>query len=116
MWTAVGFTSLRIEKAGQELVLEHGNIAKSHDEREQSILGAHFPKSPPRHYEQRVGCAFERVVHLIGMLLAKAANTSAPGGDRISADIIKDFSQWDKQRITQLVRAFARFEHQPKLW
>ena len=49
------------------------------------------------------------------MLLAKAANTSVPGGDRIAADI-KGFWQWDRQRIAPLVRAFIRLDYQPKLW
>ena len=52
----------------------------------------------------------------MGSLLAKASNTSAPGDDRISAGIIKVFWHWDKQRITQLVRACIRLGHHPNLW
>jgi len=63
------------------------------------------------------GRAFERVdVHLVGYLLAKAANTAAPGDDRITADILKVFWQWDRQRITQLVRACIRTGYNPEIW
>jgi len=83
-----------------------------------AILKAHFPKGPPSTYEPLAGGrAFERVdTHLVGSLLAKAANTAAPGDDRISADILKVFWQWDQQRITQLVRACIRTGYHPKIW
>jgi len=51
-----------------------------------------------------------------GSLLAKGANTSAPGDDRISADTVKAFWKWDGQRIAQLVRACVRLGQHPKLW
>jgi len=53
--------------------------------------------------------------HLVGSLLAKAANTSVDD-DRISADTIKVFRRWDGQRVTQLVRGCIRLGHHPKLW
>jgi len=52
----------------------------------------------------------------VDSLLAKAANTAAPGDDRISADILKVFWQWDRQRITQLVRACITTGYHPKIW
>ena len=118
VWTAAGYTSPRIDKAGQALVAEDGSIAESQEEREQAILRAHFPKGPPGTYEPMGGGrAFKRVdAHLVGSLLAKAANTSAPGDDRISADILKVFWQWDQQRITQAIRACIRLGHHPELW
>ena len=108
----------KIDKAGQALVAEDGSFAESQEEREQAILTAHFPKGPPGIYKPADGGrAFVRVdVHLVGSLLAKATNTSAPGDDRISAGIIKVFWQWDRQRITQLVRAYIRLGYHPKLW
>ena len=61
--------------------------------------------------------AFEKVdSSLVGALLGKASNTSAPGGDRISAGIVKVFWQWDQERFTQLVRSCIRLGHHPKLW
>jgi len=77
-----------------------------------------FPKGPPDTYAPAEGGrAFERVdAHMVGSLLAKAANTSALGDDRISADILKIFWQWDRQRITQLVRACIRTGYHPKIW
>jgi len=53
---------------------------------------------------------------LVGSLLRGAANTSAPGDDRISAGIVKVFWQWDEQRITQLVRACIRLGFHPGIW
>jgi len=86
--------------------------------RQQQLLKAHFPKGPPGTYEPAAGGrAFKRVdAHLVGSLLAKAANTAAPGDDRISADILKVLWQWDRQRITQLVRACIRTGYHPKIW
>jgi len=53
---------------------------------------------------------------LVGSLLGAAANTSAPGDDRISAGIVKVFWQWDKQRITKLVRACIRLGFHSGNW
>lgn len=44
---AAGYTTPRIDKAGQALVAEDGSIAESQEEREQTIMAAHFPKAPP---------------------------------------------------------------------
>jgi hypothetical protein len=71
------------------------------------LLAAHFPTALSNNYEPRVGGkAFERIdTEMVGVLLGGAADTSAPGDDRISAGIIKVFWEWDQQRIVQLVRA-----------
>jgi len=108
----------RIDKTGQALVREDGSIAEGHHERGQAILQAHFPPGPPGSYEPaQGGWAFEVVnSQLVGSLLSTAANTSAPGDDRISAGIVKVFWQWDKQRITQLVRACIRLGFHPGIW
>jgi len=83
----------RIDKNGQTLVREDGSIAEGYQEWEQAILQAHFPQGPLENFNPaQGGKAFERVdTQLVGSLLRKAANTSAPGDDRISADIIKVF-------------------------
>jgi len=52
----------------------------------------------------------------VGGLLGKAANSSAPGDDHISARILKVFWEWDRQRIVQLVRARIRLGYHPELW
>ena len=93
-------------------------MAEGHSDREQAILEAHFPPAPGSSYEPPAdGRAFVQVdTHLVGSLLAKAANTSAPGDDRISTDIVKVFWQWDTQRFVQLVRACIRLGHHPTLW
>jgi len=118
VWTAAAYTTPRIDKTGQALVREDGSIAEGHHEREQAILQSHFPPGPPGVFEPvQGGKAFERVdAQLVGSLLGVAANTSAPGDDRISAGIVKMFWQWDKQRITQLVRACIRLGFHPGIW
>jgi len=56
----------------------------------------------------RSGRAFEQVdAQLAGALFGRAANTSAPGDNRISADVVQVFWQWEKLWITQLVRNSA---------
>jgi len=118
VWVAASYTAPRLDRTGQALVDKDGNVAQSQDEREAAILKAHFPKGPPGTYEPAAcGQTFERVdAHLIGSLLAKAANMAAPGDDRIAADILKVFWQWDQQRITQLVRVCIRIGYHPKIW
>jgi hypothetical protein len=72
----------------------------------------HFPKTPPGDYTPKEGGrAFERVnAEMVGELLGKAGNSSAPGDDRISAGILKVFWEW------RLVRACIRLGHHPALW
>jgi len=79
-----------IEKSDQALVRDNGSIAEGHHEREQAILQAHFPQEPPGNFKPaQGGKTFERVdVQLVRSLLRGAANTSAPGDDRISAGIV----------------------------
>jgi hypothetical protein len=53
---------------------------------------------------------------LVRELLGKASNQSAARDNRISADILKVFWEWNQQRITQLVRACISLGHHPDLW
>jgi len=63
------------------------------------------------------GKIFEKVdPQLVGTLLGKASNSSTPGDDWISADIVKVFWQWNRQHFTQLVQACIWLGHHPKLW
>ena len=118
VWTAAAYTTPRIDKTGQALVREDSSTTEGHHEREQAILQAHFPPGPLGVFEPaQGGKAFERVnAQLVGSLLGAAANTSAPGDDRISAGIVKVFWQWDKQRITRLIRACIRLGFHPGIW
>ena len=119
MWTAAAYTTPRIDKTGQALVRQDGSIAEGHWEREQAILQAHFPQGPPGSYTpaEDEGQAFRRIdAQLVGSILKTAANTSAPGDDQISVEIIKVFWQWDEQQITQLVRACIRLGFHPGIW
>jgi len=119
VWTVAAYMTPRIDKTGQTLVREDGSIAEGHWEREQAILQAHFPQGPPGSYTpaEDEGQAFRRIdAQLVGSILKTAANTSAPGDDQISVEIIKVFWQWDEQQITQLVRACIRLGFHPGIW
>jgi len=107
VWKAAAYTTPRIDKTGQALVRKEGTVAEGCRDRVWVILQAHFPWGPPGHFEAvQGGKAFERVdARLVRTHLKAAVSTSAPGDDRISADIVKVFWQWDEQHITQLVRA-----------
>jgi hypothetical protein len=96
-WTATRYTTFRIDKAGQVLVDEKGTIAEEYYEGEQALLAAHFSKAPPNDYTPKEGGrAFKWVnAEMVGELLGKATNSSAPGDDRISAGILNIFWEWD---------------------
>jgi hypothetical protein len=117
-WTAIRYTTSKIDKVRQVLVDQEGNVAEGHYEREQVLLATHFPKMLPSNYTPKEwGAAFKRVnVEMVSSLLGKAANSSAPGDDRISAGILKVFWEWDQERIVQLVRACIRLGHHPEIW
>ena len=118
VWTAARYTMPRIDKTDQGLVREDGSVAEGHWECEQAILQAHFPKGPPGQFAPAEGGrVFERVDGwLVGSLLKAAGNASVPGDDRISADIVKVFWQWDEQRIAMLVRTCIRLGVHPAIW
>jgi hypothetical protein len=117
MWTAIRYTSVKIDKAGQILIDEDGLQAETHEEREKALRKGHFPPAPAdtEPYEAAVGGqAFQRIeASLIGTLLSQAANSSATGDDRISAGILKVFWEWDRERLVQLARACIRLGPTP---
>jgi len=90
---AVGYTTPKLEGKAQVLVDEAGTKATSREERECMLIGAAFPRSPDAGQQTPLpdgGYAHQRVTEaLVGRLLAKTRNTSAPGGDRMGAEIIK---------------------------
>ena len=118
VWTPAGYTSPRIDKAGQALLAEDSSVAEGGHDREKAILRAHFLQGSTGVYEPMDGgSTFEKVnTKLVAALLSKGSSTSAPGDDRISAGIIKVFWQWDSERITQIVRACIQLGHHPELW
>jgi len=52
---------------------------------------------------------------LVAAMMKKASST-APEEDRISANILKVFWEWDQQIFTGLVKACIRVGHHPELW
>jgi len=118
VWTAAAYTTPRIDKTDQALVREDGTVTEGRSDHVWVILQAHFPWGPLGHFQAaQGGKAFARVdVTLVGTLPKAVVSTSAPGDDRISADIVKVFWQWDEQRITQLVWACIRLGVQLGVW
>ena len=82
----------------QTLVDEAGTKATSREERERMLIKSAFPEAPDAGEQPSLlggGCAFQRVDEaLVGRLLAKTRNASAPGGDRMGAEIIKVMCEW----------------------
>lgn len=115
VWMAARYTTSRRDKAGQALRCEDVTIAEGHWEQQQALLLVHFPQGPPGNNEPASGGqAFKRLnAALVGTFLGAAENTSTPEEDQISADIVQVFWQWDKQRITMLVRTCIRLGFHP---
>jgi hypothetical protein len=90
--------------------------AEGHRDCEQALLAEHCRKAPPRNYEpSERRRAFEQInAEIFGKLLGKAADSSEPRDDRISAEILNLFWDWDHQPIAQLVRAYLWIGHLPR--
>jgi len=118
LWRAVRYTAPRLEGKAKTLVDEAGTKATSREERECMLIATAFPEAldvgekPPLpgggHAHQRVNES------LVGRLLAKTRNASAPGGDRMGAEIVKIMWEWAPERVTALVRACIELGHHPK--
>jgi len=66
---------------------------------------------------QAEGSAHRRVNReRVGRLLARTRNASAPGGDKMGAEIVKVMWEWAPERITALVRACIELGHHPEGW
>jgi len=120
VWAATRHTSERLDKTGVALREGEGPLLEGHEEREKGILATHFPQSPGDEGEAGEpagGEAFQRVDEdLVGILLGRAANSSAPGEDKINAGILKIFWRWGQEHIVSLVRACIRLGHHPDIW
>jgi len=84
------------------------------------FIEAVFPRAPDAGEQAQLpdgGLAYQRINEaLVGRLLAKTRNASAPGGDRMGAEIIKVMWEWPPGRITALIRACIELGHHPETW
>ena len=91
----------------------------THGDKEQLILEAAFPE-PPVDKEIAAplgGSAHEAIDrNLVGRILSGCSNQSAPGEDRMGAEVVKLLWEWDPERITNLVRACIKAGTHPKEW
>jgi len=53
---------------------------------------------------------------LVGRILAGCSNQSAPGEDRMGAEVVKLLWQWDPERITNLARLCIQVGVHPECW
>jgi len=83
------------------------------------ILETAFPFSPPDNgiTAPQGGEAHKAIDQaLISSILAGFFNQSAPGEDRMGAEIVKLLWEWDPERITDLVRLCIRVGTHPESW
>jgi len=120
LWRAVKYTAPKLEDKVQVLVDEAGNKATSWEERECMLIESAFPRAPDTGEQAALpdgGRAHQCInTALVGRLLAKTRNTSAPGGDRMGAEIIKVLWEWAPERITALVKECIQLGHHPESW
>jgi len=120
LWKAVRYTAPRLEGKAQTLVDEAGAKATNREERERMLIATAFPEAPDVGEQTPLpdgGRAHQRVNEsLVGRLLAKTRNASAPGGDKMGAEIVKVMWEWAPARIATLVRAYIELGHHPKGW
>ena len=63
------------------------------------------------------GSAYKAIdLPLVGRILSGCSNQSAPGEDRMGAEIVKLLWQWDPERITNLVRLCIQIGTHPESW
>ena len=53
---------------------------------------------------------------LVGRILAGCSNRSAPGEDRMGAEIVKLLWEWDPERVTNLARLCVQVGTHPESW
>ena len=118
LWRAVKYTAPKLEDKAQVLVDEAGNKATSREERERMLIeSAKAPDVGERTELPDRGRAHQQInTALVGRLLAKTRDASAPGGDRMGVEIIKVLWDWVPERITTLVKACIQLGHHPESW
>ena len=114
---AVKYTTVRLDKTGQALRVEGGPLLEGSEAREKALMEAHFPANPRPggeiEEEKEGGEGYKQVDEvLVGDLLRKSS-TTAPGEDRISADILKVFWGWEQHLFKELTRACIRVGYHP---
>jgi len=81
------------------------------------ILAAAFAEPPPDNgiTAPQGGSAYKAIDQpLVGRILAGCSNRSAPGEDRMGAEIVKLLWEWDPERITSLARLCVQVGTHPE--
>ena len=119
MWKAVRYTTLRESGACNALTDEHGHTATTITEKEEMIVRTAFPPPPEDDgYQAPSGGTMHRLVNQqrVGKAIAGMSNKSAPGEDRMGAEVVKLLWDWDPSRITALARGAIRTGYHPHAW
>ena len=91
VWTAVRYTNPKLDGSAKPLI-NGKRTAVTRDDKEQVILATAFPDLPPDNgIKAPQGGAAHRAVNraLVGSILAGCSNQSAPGEDRMGAEVVK---------------------------
>jgi len=98
VWTAVRYTNPRLDDSAKPLV-NGERTAVTRDDKEQMILVTAFPEPPSDNgiKAPQAGAAHRAVKRpLVGSILAGCSNRSAPGEDRMGAEVVKLL--WEPER------------------
>jgi len=119
VWTATRYTKSVTEASKGPLRDEQGTIATSLEENDSMIIQSAFPPAPialPFH-PGGAGSARTMVTkEMVEYLLGRCSNQSAPGEDRMGAEIIKTLLGRDADRVTHLVAECIRLGYHPISW
>jgi len=118
VWTAVKYTSPRPDDSAKPLI-SGDQTAITREEKEHMILTAAFPAPPEDNgiIAPPGGKAYERINQsLLGRILASCSNQSAPGEDRMGAEVVKLLREWDPARISTLTKLCIKSGTHPETW
>jgi len=102
----VRYTNPRLDDSARPLI-NGDTTAITRREKEMMLIEAAFPEPPA---DNGVTAPPDGSAHnaidqaLVGRILARCSNQSAPGEDRMGAEIAKPLWEWDPERITNLTR------------
>ena len=86
---------------------------------ERMIIETAFPEPPPDNgvTAPQDGSAYRSINQApVARILSGCSNQSAPGGDRVGAEIIKLLWEWDPERVTNLTRMCVKIGTHSEGW
>ena len=112
------YTAPISEAKASDLAGEEGRRATNREERDCMLIRAAFLEAPDAGEQPPLpvgGSAYQRInEELVGQLLARTRNESAPGGDTM--ELVKVTWDWAPECITAMVRACIELGQHPGSW